>query len=290
VLIQQIVNGLTIGSTYGLVALGYTLIYGVLGLINFAHGEIYMLGAFLAFTFVTMLHLPYWASLSLAIALSGVFGLVIEVVAYKPIRTATKSSQLISALAMSIVLRNSAMLLWGSKTLPFPRMVGQGVIQVSDVRFSILQIVIPVSALVLMIMLHVFIKHTWLGVSVRAVSQDLGMASMLGIESEKVIALVFSLGSSLGAVAGILVATFYSSISFDMGILVGLKSFIAAILGGIGSIYGAMLGGLLLGLAESVAAAYISPAYKDALAFGVLVIVLLIKPSGLLGISAEKGG
>lgn len=289
-LIQQIVNGLTIGSTYGLVALGYTLIYGVLGLINFAHGEIYMLGAFLAFTFVTMLHLPYWASLSLAIALSGVFGLVIEVVAYKPIRTATKSSQLISALAMSIVLRNSAMLLWGSKTLPFPRMVGQGVIQVSDVRFSILQIVIPVSALVLMIMLHVFIKHTWLGVSVRAVSQDLGMASMLGIESEKVIALVFSLGSSLGAVAGILVATFYSSISFDMGILVGLKSFIAAILGGIGSIYGAMLGGLLLGLAESVAAAYISPAYKDALAFGVLVIVLLIKPSGLLGISAEKGG
>lgn len=226
----------------------------------------------------------------LSIGIAALVGIGVEVLAYRPVRKADRSSQLISALAMSIVLRNGAMLIWGSKTMPFPRFMGSGYFMLGGLRVSVLQVAIPVIALALMALLRAFVKYTRLGISVRAVSLDLEMSSLMGIDCEKVIAVVFGLGSALGAVAGVLLAMFYSSVSFDMGIMVGIKSFVAAILGGIGSIDGAMLGGLILGVAETLAAAYISPAYKDALAFCILVIILLVKPRGLLGISAEKGG
>ncbi|MCR4397819.1 MAG: branched-chain amino acid ABC transporter permease, partial [Firmicutes bacterium] len=249
-LLQQVINGLTVGSTYGLVALGYTLIYGVLGLINFAHGEIYMVGAFFAFTALSLLRLPFWPSIALSVAGAAVAGLMVERIAYKPIRKATKSAQLISALGMSIVIRNIAMLSWGSRTLPFPAVLADDMLELAGVRLSILQVAIPLVALGLMVGLNEFVRRTRMGISVRAVSLDLEMASMMGIAPDKVISVVFVLGSALGGIAGMLVAMFYASISFDMGVMVGLKSFIAAILGGIGSIRGAMLGGLILGLAE----------------------------------------
>ncbi|NPV69834.1 MAG: branched-chain amino acid ABC transporter permease [Firmicutes bacterium] len=289
-LLQQIINGLTVGSTYGLVALGYTLIYGVLGLINFAHGEIYMIGAFMGFTTLALANLPFWFSIALSVLGAATTGFFVERIAYRPIRKATKSAQLISALGMSIVLRNLAMLAWGSKTLPFPRVLANDALDIAGARFSVLQAVIPLCAVALMFALNGYIGHTRMGISVRAVSLDPEMASMMGIESNRVIGAVFILGSALGGIAGMLVAMFYASISFDMGVIVGIKSFIAAILGGIGSIHGAMIGGLILGLAESFAAAYISPAYKDALAFVLLLLVLLFKPSGILGVSSEKGG
>lgn len=277
-LVQQLVNGLTIGAIYGLVGLGFALIYGVLDLVNFAHGDVYMVGAFVAFSGLGM-GLGFWPTLIITILITALLGIFIEKIAYKPIRKAPAISQLVSSLALAIVLRNIAMLIWGSHTVPFPNLFGEH-----------LQMVIPIVVFVLVLVMHLVLTRTKLGTAVRATSMDRETASALGVNVDRIISMVFAIGSGLGGLAGILVGMYYSSISFDMGAMMGLKAFIAAIVGGLGSIYGAIVGGVLLGVSESLAGAYISPAYKNALAFIILVIVLLVRPAGLLGRNVEKGG
>ncbi len=286
--LQQVINGITVGCIYGLVSLGYTLIFGVIGLINFAHGEIYMFGAFIAFSVLSILGGPFFLAVIAVIIGAALLGYLMDRIVYRPIRTAPRVSQLITALAISMVLRNLAMLIWGTRTMAFPSVFSIRVLEFAGIRVTQLQLAIPAITLLLMIGLHKLIYSTRLGKAVRATSLDSEIASAMGIEPNHVIAAVFALGASLGGVAGLLVALFYGSISFDMGITVGLRAFVACIIGGIGSIHGAMLGGLIIGLAEVMATGYISPGYKNAIAFIILTLVLVVKPSGIFGFLVEK--
>jgi len=286
--LQQVINGITVGCIYGLVSLGYTLIFGVIGLINFAHGEVYMFGAFIAFSVLSMLGGPFFLAVIAVIIGAALLGYLMDGIVYRPIRTAPRVSQLITALAISMVLRNLAMLIWGTRTMAFPSVFSIRVLEFAGIRVTQLQLAIPAVTLLLMIGLHKLIYSTRLGKAVRATSLDSEIASAMGIEPNHVIAAVFALGASLGGVAGLLVALFYGSISFDMGVTVGLRAFVACIIGGIGSIHGAMLGGLIIGLAEVMATGYISPGYKNAIAFLILTMVLVVKPSGIFGFLVEK--
>jgi branched-chain amino acid transport system permease protein len=286
--LQQVINGITVGCIYGLVSLGYTLIFGVIGLINFAHGEIYMFGAFIAFSVLSILGGPFFLAVIAVIIGAALLGYLMDRIVYRPIRTAPRVSQLITALAISMVLRNLAMLIWGTRTMAFPSVFSIRVLEFAGIRVTQLQLAIPAVTLLLMIGLHKLIYSTRLGKAVRATSLDSEIASAMGIEPNHVIAAVFALGASLGGVAGLLVALFYGSISFDMGVTVGLRAFVACIIGGIGSIHGAMLGGLIIGLAEVMATGYISPGYKNAIAFIILTLVLVVKPSGIFGFLVEK--
>lgn len=286
--LQQVINGITVGCIYGLVSLGYTLIFGVIGLINFAHGEVYMFGAFIAFSVLSILGGPFFLAVIAVIIGAALLGYLMDGIVYRPIRTAPRVSQLITALAISMVLRNLAMLIWGTRTMAFPSVFSIRVLEFAGIRVTQLQLAIPAVTLLLMIGLHKLIYSTRLGKAVRATSLDSEIASAMGIEPNHVIAAVFALGASLGGVAGLLVALFYGSISFDMGVTVGLRAFVACIIGGIGSIHGAMLGGLIIGLAEVMATGYISPGYKNAIAFLILTMVLVVKPSGIFGFLVEK--
>lgn len=288
--LQQLINGITVGCIYGLVSLGYTLIFGVIGLINFAHGEVYMFGAFIAFSVLVMLGGPFFLAVIAVIIGAALLGYLMDRIAYRPMRTAPRVSQLITALAVSMVLRNLAMLIWGTRTMAFPSVFSIRVLEFAGIRVTQLQLAIPVLTLLLMIGLHMLIYSTRLGKAIRAVSLDSEIASTIGIEPNYVIAAIFSLGASLGGVAGVLVAIFYGSISFDMGVTVGLRAFVACILGGMGSIHGAMLGGLIIGLAEVMVTGYISPGYKNAIVFLILTLVLVVKPSGIFGFPVEEGG
>jgi len=290
---QQLINGLALGAVYALIALGYTMVYGILQLINFAHGEVYMLGAYLGiiiFGMLTALGLPAFSlSLSLlitvliSIAFLFLYGAAIERVAYRPLRNATKLAPLISAVGMSIILQNFIMLSQGKeyKNLP-PQLPSEGVI-IFDANVSPAQIFILSSSILIMIVLHLFVSRTRLGKAMRATSQDRMMAGLVGININQVISVTFMIGSGLAAVAGVMVTLYYGVVHFFMGYLAGIKAFTAAVLGGIGSIPGAMLGGFMLGLIENFGASYISSVYKDAFAFVVLIVTLLIRPSGLLG-------
>ncbi|OGW37592.1 MAG: ABC transporter permease [Nitrospirae bacterium GWD2_57_9] len=290
---QQLINGLALGAVYALIALGYTMVYGILQLINFAHGEVYMLGAYLGiiiFGMLTALGLPAFSlSLSLlitvliSIAFCSLYGAAIERVAYRPLRNATKLAPLISAVGMSIILQNFIMLSQGKeyKNLP-PQLPSEGVI-IFDANVSPAQIFILSSSILIMIVLHLFVSRTRLGKAMRATSQDRMMAGLVGININQVISVTFMIGSGLAAVAGVMVTLYYGVVHFFMGYLAGIKAFTAAVLGGIGSIPGAMLGGFMLGLIENFGASYISSVYKDAFAFVVLIVTLLIRPSGLLG-------
>lgn len=280
--LQQFINGLTVGSVYALVALGYTLAYGILGLINFAHGEVYMMGAFLAFAFITILKINVVLSFLLSILLCGVLGILIELIAFRSIRHGARSSQLISAIGVSVLLQNVAMLTWGSDTKPFPPVSQIRIINLGEVTISTMQIQIMVVSLLLMIGLYLFIYKTRLGIAMRATSQDAPTSSLMGINVNRIISLTFSVGAMLGATAGILIGLYYNNVAFNMGYSVGLKAFVAAVLGGIGNIPGTMIGGVMLGLAESLGA-LISSRYKDAFSFIILILVLLFKPTGLFG-------
>jgi len=293
---QQLINGLALGAVYALIALGYTMVYGILQLINFAHGEVYMLGAYLAIIVLGVLTslglTAYSLSLSLFItmlvsmAFCALYGAAIERVAYRPLRNATKLAPLISAVGMSIILQNFVMLSQGKeyKNLP-PLLPSQG-FTILGANVSPVQIIILGTSIVLMAGLHFFIMKTRLGKAMRATSQDRVMAGLVGININQVISVTFMIGSGLAAVAGVLVTLYYGVVHFFMGYLAGIKAFTAAVLGGIGSIPGAMLGGFMLGLIENFGASYISSVYKDAFAFLVLIITLIIRPSGLLGSKA----
>lgn len=291
--LQQLINGLTLGSVYALIALGYTLVYGILQLINFAHGEIYMIGAYMAVIslgVLTSAGLTY-ANLPLAILsvfiISGLFcgayGLTMERIAYKPLRHAHRLSPLISAIGMSIFLQNYVMLTQGTVDKVFPHIIPSAGIEILNANISYLQIFILAASFALMTALHLFIKNTRLGKAMRAASQDSRMAGLVGINVDNVIAVTFAIGSVLAAAAGVMVAMYYGSVNFFIGYSAGIKAFTAAVLGGIGNIPGAMFGGLLLGLVEGLGAGYISGEYKDLFAFLILILVLIFRPTGLLG-------
>ena len=287
------INGLTLGSVYALIALGYTMVYGILELINFAHGEIYMLGAYLGIIFLaffTAIGLTSY-SLSLALILTFVlsilfcssYGFTIEKIAYKPLRNAPRLSPLISAIGVSIFLQNYVMLTQGATDKVFPNLFGAAGFEFISVRMTYLQLFIILTSIIVMIALRFFIRKTRMGKAMRAVAQDKTMASLVGINIDTVISITFIIGSGLAAVAGLMVAMYYGLVNYFIGYIAGIKAFTAAVLGGIGSIRGAMFGGILLGLVESLGASYISSEYKDAYAFVILIIILLVKPGGLFG-------
>jgi len=290
---QQLINGLALGAVYALIALGYTMVYGILQLINFAHGEVYMLGAYLGIIVLgalTYLGLTaYSLSLSLLItvlvsmAFCAVYGAVIERVAYRPLRNATKLAPLISAVGMSIILQNIVMLTQGKEYKNLPPMLPSEGFTLFGANVSPVQVFILSGSILIMIALHLFVQKTRLGKAMRATSQDRVMAGLVGININQVISITFMIGSALAAVAGVMVTLYYGVVHFSMGYLAGIKAFTAAVLGGIGSIPGAMLGGFMLGLIENFCASYISSVYKDAFAFLVLIITLILRPSGLLG-------
>ncbi len=291
--LQQLVNGLTLGSVYALIALGYTMVYGILELINFAHGEIYMLGAYLGIIFLGFftaigltsysLPLALVLTLLLSIIFCSSYGFTIEKIAYKPLRKAPRLSPLISAIGVSIFLQNYVMLTQGATDKVFPHLFGSSTIKFMSVSMTYLQLFILLTSGGLMVALHLFVVKTKIGKAMRATAQDKIMASLVGINIDTVISTTFIIGSGLAAVAGVMVAMYYGLVNYFIGYIAGIKAFTAAVLGGIGSIPGAMFGGILLGLVESLGASYISSEYKDAYAFVILIIVLLIKPSGLFG-------
>lgn len=288
-LLQQLINGITLGSTYSLIALGYTMVYGIIMLINFAHGEIFMAGAFVGLFLVKVLKFNIFLSLILAMAFCMVMGVIIERVAYRPLRKSSRLSALISAIGVSIFLSTLALMVFGADAKGFPdNTFPVTQISVGTAEISSLQLLILGVSAFLMITLEFIVRKTKIGKAMRATSQDYNTAALMGVNVNRVISFTFALGSSLAAAGGVLVGILYNSVSFNMGLMAGLKAFAAAVLGGIGSIPGAMLGGIFLGVCEvmGVAAGYSS--YRDAIAFAILVFVLLIKPTGLFGQKIQK--
>lgn len=289
--IELFCSGVSRGAIYALIALGYTMVYGIIGLINFAHGEIYMIGAFTSFIVATVLSILGFPLLAIVV-LAGVaaavwasaYGYTIEKIAYKPLRHAPRLSPLISAIGMSIFLQNYVLLAQTSDFLPFPELIPEFAFMepVAHIVGSSDLVIIATTAVVMLILTYV-IKFTRIGKAMRATSQDRTMAMLVGINVNRIISATFIIGSSLAAIGGLLIASHIGQINFYIGFLAGIKAFTAAVLGGIGSIPGAVLGSLLLGLTESFATGYVSSDYEDVFAFSLLVLILIFKPSGLLG-------
>lgn len=301
ILTQQLINGITVGSVYALVALGYTMVYGIIGLINFAHGDVVMVGAMVATTLVVTLiggsagGIPPWfalaAALVVAIPVCMALGWTAERFAYRPLRRAPRLAALITAIGVSIIIQNLAMMIWGRNYLSFPHIIKPIVFELGGARISLLQILIILSATVIMAGLLMVVHRTRLGTAMRATAQNREVAGLMGVNINTVISAAFLIGSGLAAVAGVMITTYYGVAQYTMGFLLGLKAFTAAVLGGIGNLGGAMLGGLLLGIIESLGAGYIGDLtngmfgsnYQDVFSFAVLILVLIFRPSGLLG-------
>jgi len=292
--LQQVVNGASLGAVYALIALGYTMVYGIVGMINFAHGDIYMVGAFISLVAVlalaaigiTYLPLALLLVLLLAVAFTATYGWTLERVAYRPLRGASRLAPLISAIGVSIVLQNYVQLAQGARAKPLqPLITGSMTFPVErgQVTISFLQVAILLLTIALMAGFTWLIKVTPLGRAQRATEQDAAMAALLGVDVESTISATFVIGAGLAAVAGLIVTLYYGVIDFSMGFTAGIKAFTAAVLGGIGSLPGAVLGGFLIGLIEALWSGYFSIAYKDLVVFVVLVLVLIFRPSGLLG-------
>lgn len=281
--IEQLINGLRTGSIYALIAIGYTMVYGIAKMINFAHGDIIMVGAYALYFSISVLGLPVPVALVITVIVCAVLGVVIEKVAYKPLRSAPPLAVLITAIGMSFFLQSASLLIFGSTPIPFQSVIPNVNISVGPVVISSITVVTLIVTAIAMILLTLFVNKTKMGSAMRAVSEDKGAAELMGINVNSTISLTFAVGSALAAVAGVLYICQYQSMKPTLGALPGIKAFVAAVLGGIGSIPGAMLGGILLGLIESVSKAYISTELADAIVFGVLIVVLLFRPSGLLG-------
>jgi len=286
--LQQLVNGLIIGGIYAMIAVGYTMIYGVIQLINFAHGEIYMLGAFFAVTFISFLGLPFFAAFLLSMICCAICGMFLDVLAYRPLRESPRLAALITAIGMSIFLQNLAMIIWGSRQKPFPHgsvpaYFDQTAVTFGGVNLSWFHIFIFLFTLVMMLGLHLTIKKTRWGKAMRAVAQNQTMAALVGINVNRVITYTFALAGALGGAAGILVGAYYNSLYPTMGYVAGVKAFAAAVLGGIGSVPGAMVGGVILGVAEALGAGYLSSLYRDGISYAVMIIVIILIPAGLFG-------
>nr|VFK18405.1 MAG: amino acid/amide ABC transporter membrane protein 1, HAAT family [Candidatus Kentron sp. LPFa]VFK32721.1 MAG: amino acid/amide ABC transporter membrane protein 1, HAAT family [Candidatus Kentron sp. LPFa]VFK60285.1 MAG: amino acid/amide ABC transporter membrane protein 1, HAAT family [Candidatus Kentron sp. UNK]VFK68387.1 MAG: amino acid/amide ABC transporter membrane protein 1, HAAT family [Candidatus Kentron sp. UNK] len=293
--LQQLINGLTLGMIYGLIAIGYTMVYGILGMINFAHGEIYMIGAFLSILCFTLLSIAGITSVPIALVVvliaamtvTAAYGWTLERIAYRPLRRAPRLAPLISAIGMSIFLQNYVQLLQGARIKPLQPIIQGGFVLYEDAGFVVqvshIQIFIFAVTVLLMFVFAGIIGQTALGRAQRACSEDRKMAMLLGIDVDRTISITFIIGAALAAVAGVMVTLYYGVVDFFIGFLAGLKAFTAAVLGGIGSIPGAMLGGLILGLVEAFWSGYFSTEYKDVAAFSILVLVLIFLPTGLLG-------
>jgi branched-chain amino acid transport system permease protein len=294
-LVQQLINGVALGSIYGLIAIGYTMVYGIIGMINFAHGDIFMVGGFIGLiTFlllvaigITAVPLALLIVLLVAMAVTALYGWTVERLAYRPLRHSFRLAPLISAIGMSIILQNYVQVAQGARVKPLPPLIhGAYTLLASEsfeVQISNAQIIVIVTTLILMLAFSWLVANTRLGRDMRACEQDLKMAALLGVNIDRTISLTFVLGAALAAVAGIMYLLYYGVIDFFIGFVAGVKAFTAAVLGGIGSLPGAMLGGLLIGLIETLWSAYFSIEYKDVAAFSILIVVLIFLPTGILG-------
>jgi len=289
--LELILSGLTRGSIYALIALGYTMVYGIIQLINFAHGEIYMIGAFVALIVAGVLTIYGFSGVSIlvlaaliAIIYSAAYGYTLERIAYRPLRNAPRLSPLISAIGMSLFLQNYVLLAQTPDFLPFPQLIPEFAFMepIAHIMGSA-ELIILIVTVITMVALTLLIKYTRIGKAMRATQQDLVMARLVGVNVDRVISVTFIIGSILAAIGGVLVGSYIGQINYFIGFMAGVKAFTAAVLGGIGNIPGAVLGGLVLGLTEALAAGYISSAYEDVFAFGVLVLILILRPAGLLG-------
>lgn len=272
-----------LGSVYALLALGYTMVYGIIKLINFAHGDIYMLGAYFGYFFIKVLHLNFFIALILAMAVSAIIGVVIEYIAYRPLRHSPRIAVLISALGISFLLENGMTYLYGSDQRSFPQAIKTVQYHFYGIQVSNIQLIIAVTSIVLMLLLTYIVKNTKMGRAMRAVSADPDAASLMGININHTISFTFAIGSALAAAGGILIGLYYNSIDPLMGMTPGLKAFVAAVLGGIGIIPGAAVGGWLIGILETMVQATAFSDYKDAIVYAMLIVILLIKPTGILG-------
>ncbi|HTL46658.1 MAG TPA: branched-chain amino acid ABC transporter permease [Verrucomicrobiae bacterium] len=298
VFLQQVVNGLTIGMIYALIALGYTMVYGIVQLINFAHGEIFMVGAYIGL-FICLIfqragtgsgNLVFFLPTMMLFVMAGtaLLGWIVEKSTYKPLRHAPRLAPLITAIGVSFVLQNAVMLLFGPADKSFPSVIPIHKFDLANVTITNLQVLIAVISISLMAALHFFIQYTTTGKAMRALADDIKAASLMGINVDRVIAMAFCVGSALAGAGGVLFGLYYSTINFHDGYLAGLKAFTAAVLGGIGNIPGAMIGGVLIGVLEGLGAGYLSSEWKNVFAFFILILILLFRPSGLLGARVVK--
>jgi branched-chain amino acid transport system permease protein len=296
--IQQLINGLTLGGIYALIALGYTMVYGIIQLINFAHGEFFAAGGYMGVILLSFLasqgylETHPWLCLGGSMALSMMYcsflAMGVEKVAYKPLRQASRLSVLLSALGMSIFLQNGLMLTQGVYDKPYPTSFTQGGFDFGMITVSYLQLIIIFVTICLLIVLNALVFKTRMGKAMRATAQDKVMAALVGINSNRIISITFAIGAALAAAAGVMVGLYYGSVRYDMGFVPGIKAFAAAVLGGIGNITGAMLGGLIIGMVEILAAGYVSGQYKDVFAFIILILVLYVRPTGIMGENVDE--
>ena len=280
--LSYLIGGLGLGSVYAIIALGYSMVYGIAKMLNFAHGDVIMVGAFVAYFALSSFGLPTIVALILSVVACTVLGIVVEKLAYKPLRGASSLSVLITAIGVSYFLQNAAMLMWGTDTKIFPTIL-EGTLTIGELSIPYLTLLTILSCIVIMVVLTMFINKTKTGRAMRACSEDKGAASLMGINVNQIISITFAIGSGLAAIAAVLLCATYPSVYPTLGSMPGIKAFTAAVLGGIGSIPGAFSGGLLLGVIENLARAYISTQLSDAIVFMVLIVILLIKPTGLLG-------
>ena len=280
--LSYLISGISLGSIYAIIALGYTMVYGIAKMLNFAHGDVIMVGGYISFCAVSYLGLPGWLSVIIAMVVCTVLGILIEGLAYKPLRQATSLAVLITAIGVSYFLQNSALLIWGASPKVYTPIVS-GQIQMGELQVSWVTIVTVIACIIIAAGLTIFTGRTKMGKAMRACSEDKGAAQLMGINVNRTISTTFAVGSAQAAIAGVLLCSFSPSLMPTTGSMPGIKAFTAAVFGGIGSIPGAFLGGILLGIIESLAKAYISTQLSNAILFAVLIIVLLVRPSGLLG-------
>lgn len=286
--LQQVINGLTIGLVYALIALGFTLVYSVLRIVNFAHGAVYMVGAFLGLTLAKLLHANLFFALLGSMLLTALLGLLVDQIAFAPIRGASPYAGFLSSLGVSISLTIIVQMVWGTAVQSFPPTFRNQTYQLGSVTVSSMQVIILVVAVLLLAALYVWVQHTPTGLAMRAVAHNLDVSRLMGVNPNSIIRWAMAVSGALAAAAGVLVSAYYDAVLPSMGYGAGLKAFTAAVVGGIGSIPGSVLGGVLLGLVESLGASYVSSGYKDAIVFSLLVVVLLVRPHGLLGRSATQ--
>lgn len=282
-MLTYLINGISLGSVYAIIALGYTMVYGIAKMLNFAHGDVIMVGGYMAFCATSYLGWPAVPSILFSVFVCTILGMVIEKLAYKPLRNATSLAVLITAIGVSYFLQNAALLIWTSNPKAFPNLVSFPGITIGNAQVSSVALVTIIACIVIMVALTIFTGKTKMGKAMRAVSEDKGAAQLMGINVNGTISLTFAIGSGLAAIAGVLLCSAYPTLMPTTGSMPGIKAFTAAVFGGIGSIPGAMLGGILLGIIEIYAKAYISTQLSDAIVFAVLIIVLIVKPTGLLG-------
>lgn len=286
--IQQLINGLSLGSIYALLALGYTMVYGIIKLINFAHGEVYMLGAFIGYYVINTFHFGLFGTLIVSMALGSIIGMLIEFFAYRPLRKSTRIAALITAIGVSFLIQSVTIYFIGADTRPFPQIVDNTTYTLGGLSISKIELLIIFISIVLMLVLQFIVKKTKMGRAMRAVSVDPAAAQLMGINVNHTISFTFAIGSALAAAGGVLIGLYYNSIDPMMGVAPGLKAFIAAVFGGIGIIPGAALGGFMIGIIETLVSALGFTAYRDAVVYGILIIILLVKPTGLLGKNTKE--